>query len=186
MIVLICPGFHSPRLTTSFLNNFDQTQPNYQWLIFPADKSYPYSPAAIVDFWEASVTDSQLKQPVIIIAFSAGVVGAIGAAWALSWRQVPVKAIIALDGWGVPLFGPFPIHRVSHDYYTHWSSQLLGAGGDSFYAERPVEHLELWESPQTAKGWWVKTDGVKVATTAAVFIRELLNFYSDGVTRRLK
>jgi len=44
---------------------------------------------------------------------------------------------------GVPLVGNFPIHRLSHDYFTHWSSAVLGSGNDSFYADPPVEHLEM-------------------------------------------
>jgi len=43
-----------------------------------------------------------------------------------------VKAFVLLDGWGVPLVGNFPIHRLSHDYFTQ-SSAVLGSGNDSFY-----------------------------------------------------
>lgn len=90
-----------------------------------------------------------------------------------------IKALIALDGWGVPLGGNFPIYRLSHDSFTHWSSALLGGGTESFYADPPVEHLELWRSPQTTKGWWnhQTPTGLKTATptTAALFILEILN-----------
>ena len=57
-----------------------------------------------------------------------------------------MKALIAFDGWGVPLVGNFPIYRISHDQFTHWSSELLGKGDKSFYADPPVEHLDLWRS----------------------------------------
>ncbi|WP_421656938.1 hypothetical protein [Leptothermofonsia sp. ETS-13] len=108
----------------------------------------------------------------MFIGFSAGVAGAIGAAWGWQWWGGKVKALIALDGWGVPLVGNFPIHRVSHDYFTHWSSALLGAGEDSFYAEPGVEHLDLWRSPHTASGWHLTAGSSHspIRTTAARFI----------------
>ncbi|NJK53546.1 MAG: hypothetical protein HC936_13370 [Leptolyngbyaceae cyanobacterium SU_3_3] len=60
-----------------------------------------------------------------------------------------------MDGWGVPLGGDFPIYRVSHDRFTHWSSAWWVAGLDSFYADPAVAHLDLWRSPQTVQGRWV-------------------------------
>jgi hypothetical protein len=93
-----------------------------------------------------------------------------------------VKAFLAFDGWGVPLYGNFPIHRISHDYFTHWSSALLGGGEDSFYAEPAVEHLDLWRKPNVCKGWWVHpaTDGKRerrTHTTASKFVNQLLQRY---------
>lgn len=95
--------------------------------------------------------------PLAFVSFSAGVVGAIGAAWMWQFLGGTVKAFIAFDGWGVPLWGSFPIHRFSHDEFTHWSSALLGAGSDSFYADPPVAHLDLWAKPQIAQGWWIQS-----------------------------
>jgi hypothetical protein len=122
-----------------------------------------------------------LEEPTIWLAFSAGVVGAIGAAWGWQLASGKVLAFIALDGWGVPLFGNFPIHRLSHDRFTHWSSALLGAGADSFYADPAVEHLDLWRSPSTAWGWHISSDiGRSLKPTriaAAVFITQLLHDY---------
>lgn len=88
-----------------------------------------------------------------------------------------MKALIAVDGWGVPLSGNFPIHRLSHDYFTHWSSALLGSGDDSFYSDPAVEHLAIWRSPHTCQGWWVQ-GGKRTFTTAAQFINELGQRYA--------
>jgi hypothetical protein len=97
----------------------------------------------------------RLNIPLTFIGFSAGVVGAMGAAVAWELLGGKVQALFALDGWGVPTIGTFPIHRLSHDYFTHWSSALLGAGQDSFYADPGVAHLDLWRSPQAIQGYWV-------------------------------
>ncbi|ELR99975.1 hypothetical protein [Gloeocapsa sp. PCC 73106] len=154
MIVLVCPGFHPPALTQSFLDAFPN--PQWEWRVFSGDLS------------------PTLQTPVVLIGFSAGVVTALATTLALSMRQGNIKALIALDGWGVPLGGDFPIYRVSHDYFTHWSSALLGGGSESFYADPPVEHWELWRSPQTTKGWSVNSNGSKTSLTAAEFIYQVI------------
>ena len=110
------------------------------------------------------------NSPLVFISFSAGVVGAIAAAKAWQRMGGKVKAFIALDGWGVPLFGDFPIYRVSHDEFTHWSSALMGGGEESFYADPGVGHLELWRSPSLVRGWWVNAQGEREAATAAEFL----------------
>lgn len=179
-MILICPGFHDPKLTQHFLvgmveAGMNQPQPE-NLLIFPTEKYPPYSVIDLFNFLDQTVKKAD---PVTFISFSAGVVAAIGAA--LSWQQMGgnIKALIALDGWGVPLVGNFPIYRISHDSFTDWSSALLGGGTESFYADPAVEHLELWRSPQTAKGWWnhQTSTNLKTATptTAALFILDILN-----------
>ncbi len=180
MKVIICPGIHPPELTESFVAGlrFGRICQPEDILIVPG-KDYPvYSGFHILQF----VCDrlpicppTHLPTcPLVFISFSAGVVGAISAAGA--WRRLggTVKALIALDGWGVPLFGDFPIYRVSHDEFTHWSSALMGGGEDSFYAEPPVGHLELWRVPQTVRGWWVNREGESELSTAAEFLTMLL------------
>ncbi|UKO97944.1 hypothetical protein [Nostoc sp. UHCC 0870] len=127
---------------------------------------------------------NRLKSPVIFISFSAGVVGAIAAATQWQMMGGHVKAFIAIDGWGVPLWGDFPIHRLSHDYFTHWSSLLLGSGQDNFYAEPPVDHLTMWRSPETVQGWWVDSSKGEITTpktrlTAAEFLHLLLKRYEE-------
>jgi hypothetical protein len=156
-------------------------------LIFPADRYPAYSGWHILQFLQAHYREGGLasKDEVLLIGFSAGVVGAAGAA--VLWQAVGgrVKSLIAIDGWGVPLWGNFPIYRISHDAFTHWSSALLGAGEESFYAEPPVAHLELWRSPQRAQGWHVVKLSHPAAqeshtpTTAAHFIQQLLRRHQE-------
>ena len=45
-----------------------------------------------------------------------------------------VKVLFAFDGWGVPLIADFPCYRLSHDYFTHTTSKLLGGDKNAFYA----------------------------------------------------
>jgi hypothetical protein len=194
MTVVICPGIHQPELTESFLkelqvaraarnpliptqqSRFDSSL-NYpkNLLIFPAQRLPVYSAIHVREFLGQHCS---MAFPLVMICFSAGVVGGIGAAW--GWQQAggTIKAFMALDGWGVPLYGDFPIHRLSHDRFTHWSSQLLGAGIDSFYADPSVEHLELWRSPQMAHGWWGQKSQLQ-RTTAATFLTLLLERYGE-------
>lgn len=185
LTIIICPGMHDAKLTADFLaglwHNWRDLYKSGKIIIIP-HKNYPvYSPIHIWDF--ITKAGVKISQKLLFIAFSAGVVGGIGAA--LMWQQMggKVKAFMAVDGWGMVLAGNFPIHRISHDYFTHWTSALLGGDGDSFYADREVGHLALWNSPQTAKGWQIKKnpDGreSKVYITAAEFILNLINFYGQ-------
>lgn len=188
MRLVICPGVHEPKLTDCFLAGLSgiwavaADRPSQQILnsvkVFPAHKHPPFSAIDILHF----LCEQDLAgESLVFVSFSAGVVGAIGAAW--MWQQIggKVGAFFALDGWGVPLGGNFPIHRLSHDRFTHWSSAIIGSGGDSFYADRAVEHLDLWRSPQTAQGWQISqtADGTETAkpATAATFLVHLLKQY---------
>jgi hypothetical protein len=185
MSIVLCPGIHPSSLSEAFQQGVQQAleeQSNLQrlWqkvLIFPVEQFPAYSALHIIQFMQQELEDSQ--QATLFIAFSAGVVGAIAAAW--QWQQMgrQVSAFIALDGWGVPLYGSFPIHRISHDYFTHWSSALLGDGEDSFYADPAVEHLDVWRSPQTVQGWWISSTSPNTRrhTTQATFLTELLKRY---------
>lgn len=192
MSVIICPGIHDVKLTQDFLEviqsqslgHLAQKIQNEQLLVFPAQEYPAYSGIHIFHFLSEKLgSPNSLASPVVFISFSAGVVGAIGAAWMWQLLSGKVEAFIAVDGWGMPLSGNFPIHRISHDYFTHWSSMLLGTGGDSFYADPPVEHLQLWRSPQTARGWWVCSVGgqpeQRIPTTAAQFLAEMLQRYGE-------
>ena len=189
MSIIICPGFHGPELTEGFLEglwpNWRQFEESGNLLIFPVEAYAPYSALDIFNFLcysKPPTAESGTETGLLFISFSAGVVGAIGAAW--SWRGLGrrVKAFIAVDGWGVPLGGDFPIYRMSHDRFTHWSSDFLGGGPESFYAAPAVEHLDLWRSPQTAWGWRLgESAGIKTAspTTAAEFIKNILKKYEE-------
>lgn len=189
--VFICPGIHQPGLTESFLKALQDaravhsfhtlSEPDYanvqrseSLLVFPAQQPV-YSATHILDFLRQRCS---VTSPLIMICFSAGVVGGIAAT--RLWQRLggTVRAFVALDGWGVPLYGNFPIHRLSHDHFTHWSSRLLSSEADSFWADPPVEHLELWRSPQTTQGWWQQQSKLE-QTTAVAFLKLLLERYVD-------
>ncbi len=188
MRLVICPGVHEPKLTDCFLAGLSgilavaADRQNQQILnsvkVFPAHKHPPFSAIDILHFL---YSQDLAGESLVFVSFSAGVAGAIGAAW--MWQQIggKVGAFFALDGWGVPLGGNFPIHRISHDRFTHWSSAIIGSGGDSFYADPAIAHLDLWREPQTAKGWHIgkTTDGLETTTpaTAATFLVHLLKQY---------
>lgn len=181
MAILICPGIHSPELTQCFLAGLGRH--TGQDLVFPADRSPAYSAYHVWQFLQAQVA-GRTSEGIVLIGFSAGVVGAIGAATLWEGGAGTVKALIALDGWGVPLIGSFPIYRISHDSFTHWSSSCLGSGREGFYADPPVAHLELWQSPQSAKGWWStpvieESRETLIYTTATHFISHLLQRYGE-------
>ena len=182
MTLIICPGIHDSQLTESFLqslSNFCDQNVVRDCLIFPTSEYPAYSPSEIYKFLQNIQGKPSQASPVLFLAFSAGVVGAIGAAHFWQLQGGKVKALIAFDGWGVPLIGNFPLHRVSHDRFTHWSSALLGAGADSFYAQPEVNHLDLWRSPHTAWGWWIKAPGCRLRTCAAEFTTLLLSKYEE-------
>ncbi|MBE9180386.1 hypothetical protein IQ268_17635 [Oculatella sp. LEGE 06141] len=193
MKIVVCPGIHSLALTQRFLTALAYQPSNI--LVFPAESEPAYSPIHILNFLsdalkppDSGVDNATSTVPLVFIGFSAGVVGAIAAARAWQRQGGVVNAFIALDGWGVPLYANFPIHRVSHDYFTHWSSAWLGNGEDSFYADPPVEHLEVWRSPQTVHGYWLPPARLATRhptqrgqlTTAAQFLNALLDRYSTN------
>lgn len=187
--LIICPGIHESQLTEVFLQGLQQIETDDRdsfrhWtqnvLIFPAQNYPAYSAVHILEFLQRQA--ALIEKPLVFISFSAGVAGAIGAAWGWQLLGGNVRAFIALDGWGVPLYGNFPIHRLSHDYFTHWSSALWGAGDDSFYADPAIEHLDLWGKPEICQGWWIQPamKGIfeqRTFTTAAQFVSQLLQRY---------
>ena len=185
--IIICPGIHNPQFTQEFLDGLQgcatgnlARQLNREVLILP-NGDYPiYSAIHILVDLQRHLNSA--KTPIIFIAFSAGVVGAIGAAWGWQILGREVKAFMALDGWGVPLSGNFPIHRLSHDEFTHWSSALLGRGEESFYGDPAVDHLDLWRKAGVCQGWWVNpakgcVGEKRTPITAAQFIIKLLQRY---------
>lgn len=181
--VLVCPGFHDPAVTQSFVAALQPLTAIAlpRWWIVPTAQIPPYAGVGIAQFLGqqmaiANATDPRTAPALFIIGFSAGVVGAIAAAHLWRGQGGTVQGLLALDGWGVPLGGDFPINRLSHDAFTGATSNLLGAGQDSFYADPAVEHLTLWRSPQQVEGWalhhpmgwpWVSQ---RTRTTAATFM----------------
>lgn len=171
MLIVICPGVHPPELTSRFIEGIqDWLESDY--LILPTDKYLPYNAIAVLQWLERQQISK--SQPLSFIAFSAGVVGGIGAAIAWQLQGGTVHSFIAFDGWGVPLLANFPIYRVSHDLFTHWSSSILGAGA-GFYADPEVEHLELWRSPAACSGWQTISFGCRTRNTLANYLTNVLN-----------
>jgi hypothetical protein len=172
--LVICPGIHPKALTTQFLTSLQaawrpkNTAP-LTYLIAPTDLPI-YNPVALLTWLQQH---SRLEQPLLLLGFSAGVVGAIGAAWGWQLAGGKIAALIAMDGWGVSLAGHFPIYRLSHDEFTHWSSHLLGGGSESFYAQPSVTHLDIWANPDQAKGYRVGAAG-QVPSDAAAFLVAIL------------
>lgn len=171
-----------PALTQQFVRSLGEFQSST--LIFPTQRYPAYSSDRIFQFIRQSL--GKKTSPLIFISFSAGVVGAIGAAYNWQLTGGDVAAFIALDGWGVPLLASFPLYRLSHDRFTHWSSHLLGGGQESFYADPLVSHLSLWGFPDTATGWHTRAQigGIETSTstTAADFLQTLLRRHWSSTT----
>ena len=188
MSIIICPGIHEAGLTQSFVSSLQEQSDRSTFLnsvnilIFPGKGFFALSGFHILQFLHQRLVS--LSQPVLFISFSAGVLGAIVAAYQWQLLGGHVKAFIAIDGWGVPLGGNFPIHRMSHDYFTHWSSSLLGTGQNNFYADPPVDHLEMWRSPQNVQGWCTDLSGEKSQSnqrlSAAEFVDMLVKHYKEN------
>ncbi|HLO88853.1 MAG TPA: hypothetical protein VK203_28135 [Nostocaceae cyanobacterium] len=189
MRIIICPGIHEPSLTESFVAGWQNSttdssieQNREKILIYPGEGLLALSGFHILQFLRDRLAD-KLESPVVFISFSAGVVGAISAAMGWQLMGGRIKAFIAIDGWAVPLYAHFPIHRLSHDYFTHWSSALLGSGQNNFYAEPPVDHLYIWHSPHMVKGYWVNPSDQftppKQFLSAAEFLHLLLQSYEE-------
>ena len=175
MSVIICPGVHEPQLTENFVQEIKNHTIAQDWLIFPTNIYQPYSAIDIYQWLKKYQPLATESQPLHFVAFSAGVVGAIGAAWAWQFQGGKIASFVALDGWGMPLLGNFPIYRISHDYFTHWSSALLGAGKDNFYAEPAVDHLDLWRSPCNCRGWRVTSPGLKTPDSLTSYLVNILD-----------
>jgi hypothetical protein len=180
MNIIICPGIHQPELTDCFVKELlylDVERGDKRLvdiLVFPEEGILTLSTFHIVRFLSDRLSN-KLESPVIFIGFSAGVVGAIASAQIWQLQGGNVKALIAVDGWGVPLWGNFPIHRLSHDYFTHWTSAILGIGEDNFYADPPVDHLSMWRSPQKVQGHWTDPSHRFSQTEKSLNAREFLH-----------
>jgi hypothetical protein len=167
MPIIICPGIHDPHLTDLFVQAL-QAKISQDYLVLPTTEYLPYSAIAVYQWLDEQKLSK--TEPLAFIAFSAGVVGGFGAAIAWQLQGGRVDRFIAMDGWGMPLVANFPIFRVSHDYFTHWSSGILGGGSGGFYADPGVEHLELWRSPSTSFGWQTISPGCKTPIVLADYL----------------
>ena len=176
----ICPGIHPKNLTTQFIRSIKEVGVDCSSLIvLPTSTHPPFSPLHVLSYLQEKAID--INSAIVFIGFSAGVVGAIGAAHLWQLLGGKVAAFFALDGWGVPILGPFPLYRLSHDQFTDWSNIWWGKGQMHFYADPPVNHLSLWNNPQHIQGWSIQTSTtmpeISTPTTAALFLRDLLRRY---------
>lgn len=172
MTIVICPGIHPSELTDRFLEG-TKDKIAQDCLVLPTEQYFPYSAIAVAQWLQEQ--ELAKTEPISFIAFSAGVVGAFGAALAWQWQGGKIGKFIAVDGWGMPLGANFPIFRISHDYFTHWSSGLLGTGKSGFYADPEVEHLELWRSPETCLGWRSISPGWRTRELLLDYLLHILN-----------
>lgn len=188
MNLIICPGMHEATITTNFISGLLEFKPttlsclsSLNILVYRGEGLKTLSPFHILYFLFEKIED--VKAPVTFIGFSAGVVGALQAAYLWQILGGRVKAFIAIDGWGVPLVGNFPIHTISHDYFTHRSLLRFACRNNDFYAQPAVEHLEIWRSPQSVAGWWVNCEyqgnNSKIYLTVAEFLHMLLKHYKE-------
>lgn len=183
MNIVICQGIHESQFTQEFIEGINtRLRDRYarSWrdlLIFPAADATVLSGLHILQFLRDRLGNPASAAPLCLIAFSGGVVGAVQAApmWQLAGGKI--AALIAIDGWGVPLIGNFPRHRLSHDFFTHWSSSLFD-NNEHFYANPAVDHLHLWRSPHTVTGCCVSTANTQaIHLTSADFLIMLLERY---------
>jgi hypothetical protein len=179
MTVIICPGVHPDTWTDDFLESMGRSPSlhTHDWIVARGSHVVPYCGVSLFHTIHHQIGKAS-KSPLLFIAFSAGVVGAIAAAYGFQQLGYPIRAFLALDGWGMPLYATFPIHRVSHDAFTHTSSSWLGAGQVGFYADPPVPHEGLWRSPHATPGWQTDhpfTPTVSTHTTAHTFILNVLH-----------
>ncbi len=186
MSIFICPGFNLPQYTQSLLQELLAANSSSNLIektnVFPAQSYTAISALHIIQNLIDTYGQPLEAAPVVFISFSAGVVGAMGAAWGWQLMGGKVKAVIAIDGWGVPLWGNFPIHRLSHDYFTHATTIICDRQqDDSFYAEPAVEHLQMWRSPSKVTGWATCrfNSREKSYLNAAEFISMLLKRYRE-------
>lgn len=188
MHIYICPGFHPPALTRSFLAALMHDRPA-SWAgstcgVMPSHLP-PYSPYHVLQSLEQHLSHLQLVSsdpPAIVwIGFSAGVVGALGAAQHWQAQGHTVLGLIAVDSWGLPLRADFPIYSLSRDgakptnhSLADWITRYFMPDLPHFYAEPPVDHLFLWGSPDQVQGWSQDYSGLRHRTTAIRFILDCL------------
>jgi len=160
----------------------------------------PYAPQQILEHleecvergekggeWGVGSGEQGAGVALVWIGFSAGVVGGLLAArqWHRegldqrleiggSVKTFSVKAFIAIDGWGVPLWADFPVYSLSPDRFAYEMTRGLRSPLPHFYAEPGVSHLALWESPQRAMGWEESPAGTRLRLNAVQYIERCI------------
>jgi hypothetical protein len=189
--IIVCPGVHSAELTQSLVAQVSEadTEIGQALWISPVEATWAWAGYPLRGWLDAefsaqrsqSKTAPQGPPPLTFLAFSAGCVAA--AAVAHHWVQQGgrVDCIIAVDGWGVPLVGPFQVHRLSHDFFTHATTTGPRPSQAHFYAAPAVPHLRLWQDPAHVRGWGLPPVGASsgpshrpVAMTALRFLLQCL------------
>ena len=182
--VIVCPGFHDARLTEQWVRSLPPFAQPYVIEAFPANPLAVFDELAQI-FGSPVANQPDPAQPLVAVGFSAGVVGLAGALTLWQQQGGQVAKLFALDGWGVPLVG-LPVCRLSHDSFTHWSTLPLGAGEVNFYADPPVEHLQLWSEPEHVHGWQVagwQGEAAVPMTAADFLVRSLRIEWSKQVNQ---
>ncbi len=86
MSIFICPGFHLPELTQCLLQQLlfpanSSLSLSEKIRVFPATKYTALSPLHIMQDLIDTYGQPPVASPILFIGFSAGVIGARGAAW---------------------------------------------------------------------------------------------------------
>lgn len=166
----ICGGVNAPENTQQMIANMVQ----YPAFNLPTRQVQlaisPLEIFSIPRLWSAMECPAG---PAIFLAFSAGCIAAVGAARHWHHHGGQVLGLFAVDGWGVPLMESFPVHRLSHDRFTHLTSTLPGLG-THFYADPAVAHLKIWQVPSQVHG--LSTPHGET-TTAARFLADWIEHY---------
>jgi hypothetical protein len=179
--LVICDGIHPPQWTEDFLHSWNDCpidiKRDYDLILSPR-LSPAYDGLSIYQLIVTNYQQTNSTKPLIFIGFSAGVVGALIASRLWQRHRVsPVLALIAIDGWGVPLIADFPIYTLSHDYFTHLTLIKFNPYCDSFYADPSVSHEQIWRSPSNTLGWWQTANGRKQRNKAIAMIKFCLEKY---------
>ena len=172
MPVIVGPGFHDRALTDRFVRSLPPFVRPHVVEAFPANPIAVFRWLTQTFGAPQSVSESAIPTTLVSIGFSAGVVGLAGALTLWQQQGGQVARFFAVDGWGVPIVG-LPAYRLSHDYFTHWSSLPLGSGQVNFYADPPVEHLKMWGSAERVQGKQMSTLGEEFMTASEFLRRQL-------------
>lgn len=155
--LIVCSGFHAAGYTDALLADMAQYpiwQTLHVWRSLTVLSGSELRCSLELDL--GLPQGNRPSPPLIFLAFSAGCVAAVSVARYWQVQGGRVLALLAVDGWGVPLVAPFPVHRLSHDAFTHTTSAFLGTGQQNFYADPSVSHLQLWQQPSQVWGWQTK------------------------------
>ena len=179
--IVICGGIHDFSLTEEFVNSFVQNIKldfYHQVCVIPQPDIAPYDVKQIDRYLKEQHKGATTPDRLILIGFSAGVVGLLGLARKWQRQGGTIASFFAFDGWGVPLWENFPCYRLSHDLFTHQTSHWLGGNPECFYAEPDVSHLDFWGSNMSIEGYFCQrdqNDQQKQKMTIVQFLNQQLN-----------